>query len=77
MRRNKLTGVRLGNEEENKSFLGGESRDFDVLIFLVLQSVAREGVSNVDSCKVCAGSPLRGLVEFSLAAMLNICIQGR
>ena len=74
MRRSKPTGVRLWNKEENETFLRGESCDFDVLIFLVLQSVARKGVSNVDSCKVCfcTRRPLCGFVKFSLTAILNI-----
>ena len=36
MQRNELTGIRLWDEEKNKSFLRGESRDVDILIFLVL-----------------------------------------
>jgi len=36
MQGNKLTGIRLGDEEENKTLLRGESRDIDVLVFLVL-----------------------------------------
>ena len=76
MREMKLTGVRLGNEEENESFLSGESRDVDVLIFLVLQSIARKGVSNVNSREIYAGRSFCGFVEFSLRAMLNISVHG-
>ena len=36
MQGNEFTGIRLGDEEENKSLLHNESRDVDVLIFLVL-----------------------------------------
>lgn len=61
-----LTGIRLGDEEENKSLLRSESRDVNVLVFLVLQSVARKSVPNVKGCEVDGGGPLRGVVEFSL-----------
>ena len=53
-----LTGIRLGDEEENESLLRGESRDVDVLIFLVLQSVARESAPYVNRREVGAGGPL-------------------
>jgi len=63
---NELTGVRLGDEEENKSLLRGEGRDVDVLVFLGLQSVAGESVPNVNRREIDAGRPLCGLVELRL-----------
>ena len=77
IRGSKLTGVCLRNEEENEPLLSGESRDVDVLIFLVLQDETGKGVSNVNSHEVCAGRPLVRLVEFSLIVILNIWVDGK
>ena len=57
-----LTGVRLGDEEENESPLHSETRDVDVLIFLVLQSINGKRVPDVNGREVDAGGSLRGLV---------------
>lgn len=53
-----LTGIRLGDEEENKSLFRSESRDVDVLIFLILQSITRESAPYVNRREVGAGGPL-------------------
>jgi len=61
-----LTGIRLGDQEENKSLFRGQSRDVDVLVLLVLQNMAGKRVPDVNGREVCAGGPLCGLVELSL-----------
>ena len=61
-----LTGVRLGDEEENETLLCGEGRDVDVLVFLGFQSVAGKSVPDVNRREVDAGRPLCGLVELRL-----------
>ena len=53
-----LTGICLGDEEENKSLFRSESRDVDVLIFLILQSITRESAPYVNRREVGAGGPL-------------------
>jgi hypothetical protein len=63
--REELTGIRLGDKEENKSLLRSEGRDIDVLIFLVLQSITRKRVPDVNRREVGAGGPLR-FVELGL-----------
>ena len=67
-----LTGVRLGDEEENESPLHSETRDVDVLIFLVLQSINGKRVPDVNGREVDAGGSLRGLVELGLTTTLNV-----
>jgi len=61
-----LTGICLGDEEENESLLRGEGGDVDVLIFLVLQSIAGKRVPDINIREVGAGGLLRGLVELGL-----------
>ena len=75
MHGNELTGVRLGDEEENKSLLRSESRDVDILVFLGLQGVAGECVPNVNRCEVDVGGPLCGLVKLRLTDALNVSIR--
>ena len=64
--RDELTGVRLGDEEENKTLLRSEGGDVDVFIFLVFQSIAGKRVPDVNGREVDAGGPLRGLGELGL-----------